>query len=303
LWIPLDSASEVAFLTAVSGALNSASDVGAYQTAGGLSGAGSAATNSKRRRVDAAVEALGNLPTYLQRVKTVAELSRLIRLYYMGQANVEVALIAEDDRSGAYSDAGGTLSRMVVSQLMDAPHQFAHPTFRKRCADDGVLELQRNVDSYISTMPGTNVRAFFPDKYLREHGLIRVFDTGADTAFIRNAPELFRFLLPQYAPSDEDVRLKFEQVMAARGSTVDFSSTPIADLITLTDAAGSHEAIFGDPYMFSPVEVPKNGDLTNCTTSFLNSAMDGQYPLLGASPPFRRTLSMCVLPSRFLSAV
>lgn len=288
LWIPLESAHEVEYLVAVAGALASSAQKEMASVSTG---------NGKRRKTDDSQSgAFGpTVPSYLRKVTSVSELSQLVRLYYMGQSSVEVAMIA-DSTTVTMSDGlcPGTADtdavKMVLTKLMDAPHQFAHSSFEARCKMHGVLDIQASLDSYLDTVPGSGTRAFFPHSYLREKGLVRVFDTGTDRSFIRTALDLFRFLLPQYSPKEDEIRTKLQLVLAARGMEMEnLGEMSMRELVELGDRGEDYaDAIFKDPHWFSPLTVPKDRDLSKCTSSFFTTAMNNQYFVIAGQR--RRTM-------------
>ena len=198
----------------------------------------------------------------------------------MGQSSFNISMIAEAATTNApdWDDTTTDLPRSVVTSILGASAQFDQEAFAARCAEHGVLAEQRNLDSYFSQIPGTHTRSFYPCAAIRESGLIRVFDTGTETSFIKSAYDLFKYMLPQYSPSIDQLQSKLEQVTAARGTSLNLEKHTAEDLVQIASDMGA-DSIFTDPHDFSPIHIDKEQDLTECTDSFYNTAMRKQYPV------------------------
>jgi len=268
LWIPLDAAAEVAYLTCVANALATKKDVE-------IMGARDAAW-FKRRKVDIAE---APVPLYARPIDTVEELSSLLRLYYMGISTLDVAMLGSDNVTDDMTTDGTT--RSVLTRLLDASGQFEHSSFVERCTEHGVLEAQTDYNNYVTRMPGSYTRAFMPCEALRKTGLLRKFQCGTtESTFLKKASDLFEFLLPQYEPSITEIRMKLESVFSARGSVIDLEGMTIEELIRISDDVNCSDAICQDPHYYSPITVPKDQAIEECADSFYTTAMHRQYHVM-----------------------
>ena len=171
----------------------------------------------------------------------------------------------------------GDVTRAVLSRLLAASAQFEHSSFVQRCTEHGVLAEQTVYDNYVTRIPGSYTRAFMPCEKLRTSGLVRSFRCGtSESTFLRNATDILGFLLPQYEPSVEEIRIKLDSVFSARGTVRDLTHLPLEELIKISNDVDCIDAICQDPHFYSPVTVTKDQSIEDCADSFYTTAMHKQ---------------------------
>lgn len=264
LWIPLDTNNEQTFLSVVASALTSNRAADSVLT--------QPSSQHKRRKTDSS-ETI-SVPDYLENIVKQSDLEKCTSLYYMGKRRCPVTMVVDTTMSGMDGPSSGTL----LTKYFEASSQFLDPDFIRRYGDGSVLQEQRTIDSYLITTP-TGAKAFFPTEYLRNKGLIRVFDTGHDAAFIMDAFDLFRYMLPQKVATIDEIRHKIDLVESARGTIRDLSNVPLAELMEMT---GDGTFTSRDPYYYSPMTISSDIDPSKNQTSFYETARDRQYPVIAS---------------------
>ena len=175
LWIPLEAGNEESFLAAVTAELVPVVTVIGTHTAPGSAWAG------KRRRVEEHTADIGadtTLPPYAQRLTGAEELSKIMKLYFLGQ-RTDFNIVVGSEM------VGSSTTHVTLGKLLSAADQFHNPQFIARC-QDGVWEAQTEYANYVDD------GAFYPTEAIRP--LCRLLTCGATGAFLKTGADIFKYV-------------------------------------------------------------------------------------------------------------
>lgn len=230
LWIvmPPDSAAVLNKQVSVTLAANTAEDVDVSET-----------RSSKRRRV---VEETHPDPIHHQPVATLTELIRLVRLYHGGRG-------AAIESMELYPGGGDSSSKTLVDYF-DMQRQFSDKAYHDRAALNDLYKIQHDPTTYVRMSPSGDM-CFYPTEPLRTTGLIRAFRLGPGGFLERSSYELYRYMLPQMAPSTAEIRAKLERVLSATGAYRSLRGKSREELIRTSESTDPN--MFFDPHEFSAI--------------------------------------------------
>lgn len=106
-----------------------------------------------------------------------------------------------------------------VLRLLDARRYFQMQHIVEKHQQQRLDDTQANLEGYLSYTAGGDA-IFCPPTKVLDANLCRLISTGPG-GFLGKARDLFRFLLPQYLPSRDQLLYKIRQIMDACGSTYD----------------------------------------------------------------------------------
>lgn len=226
-------------------------------------------------------------------IKTKQQLMAALRLYFGARKEIDNVFFGANDMGEEGGDSDSQTNPLHILNLLSADTYFNDKHVNKKHSQQRLHQAQWDLSRYISftkLYPDSpeSLLAFMPDEKVLGANLCRHIQMGP-TGILKEARDIFRYLLPHFTPPRRLVLNKIYSVLDSIGEKIDASvATMSLDQIIKTTARSvgkdASEKMFSDPIDYSPIEV-FNNDVSISSTdasafqSFADRQLEEVYPV------------------------